>query len=382
MATIEFDYEGKKVNVECSMDEEINNVIKRFESTLDKKEEELYYMYGGGFINKKLSFNNQANLIDKQRKIMSIIVNKIILDDLGECLKKSEYLICPKCQEKVRISVKDYKIELYDCKNNHRISNISINDFEQTQIIDEAKIKCQICNMANKNNSYNKIFFICMNCKKNICQICSQKHDKTHSIINYDDKFFTCDIHYEQNISYCEECKKDICMSCEMKHKDHKIITYGSIMTEVEKMKEEANNFISKKDSIKNEIKDIINKLNNLINTLDNYFGIYQDTINSQGKKKRNYFLLKNIQDMLDFNNNIIQDLNQIINDIIISNKIDKMMDIYNKMNLSNKQNDFYEAEKIKRIDTLDIEEFLNKFKIEEKNSDKQNIKKKNIKKK
>jgi len=164
-------------------------------------------------------------------------------------------------------------------------------------------------------------------------------------------------------------------MSCEMKHKDHKIITYGSIMTEVEKMKEEANNFISKKDSIKNEIKDIINKLNNLINTLDNYFGIYQDIINSQGKKKRNYFLLKNIQDMLDFNNNIIQDLNQIY-------KIDKMMDIYNKMNLSNKQNDFYEAEKIKRIDTLDIEEFLNKFKIEEKNSDKQNIKKKEYQKK
>ena len=48
----------------------------------------------------------------------------------------------------------------------HKVNDILINDFEQTQNINEAKIICQNCNKINKSTSYNNIFFICLDCKK------------------------------------------------------------------------------------------------------------------------------------------------------------------------------------------------------------------------
>ena len=88
--------------------------------------------------------------------------------------------------------------------------------------------------------------------------LCNSKHDKSHNIIDYDDKFYTCDLHYESYISYCDDCKKDICITCEMEHSGHKIISYGSILPNVKKIKEEAKNLNDKKEEIKNEIKDIL----------------------------------------------------------------------------------------------------------------------------
>ena len=56
---------------------------------------------------------------------------------------------------------------------------------------------------------------------------------------------------------------------------------------------------------------------------------IYENIINSFGKK-RNYFLLKNISDMINFSNDIIND----INDKNIFKKIKDMVKIYNKIEI------------------------------------------------
>ena len=39
------------------------------------------------------------------------------------------------------------------------------------QNIVETEIICQNCNKVNKSTSYNNIFFICFDCKKNLCRI-------------------------------------------------------------------------------------------------------------------------------------------------------------------------------------------------------------------
>ena len=49
------------------------------------------------------------------------------------------------------INIKDFKIELFNCKNKDINENISFADFEQSQLIDESKIKCDICNNSNKS---------------------------------------------------------------------------------------------------------------------------------------------------------------------------------------------------------------------------------------
>ena len=229
MAEIEFTLEGSPILMQCSLDEKIEEIIKRLISKLAQEKEDFYSLYNGGIANENLTFTEQANENDKKRNKMSILVNRKSEEEEDEALKKSEYIICPTCKENARINIDNYKIGLYDCKNGHKVNDILINNFEPTQYINEAKIKCQNCNKVNKNTSYNNIFFICFDCKKNLCQLCKSLHDKSYNIIDYDDKFFTCDLHYESYYSYCDNCKKDLCVTCENEYERHKIVTQGSV---------------------------------------------------------------------------------------------------------------------------------------------------------
>ena len=94
MATIEFNFEGNTIIIQCSPEEKIKDIKKKLIAKLEnKKEEELYFLYDGGIVDENLTFNEQANKNDKKRNKMLIIVNKK-LDEEEESLKKSEYIIC------------------------------------------------------------------------------------------------------------------------------------------------------------------------------------------------------------------------------------------------------------------------------------------------
>ena len=60
----------------------------------------------------------------------------------------------------------NYKIILYECKNGHKINNIFLEDFNNTQLINESSIICNDCNNENKGSSFKKCFFKCLTCKK------------------------------------------------------------------------------------------------------------------------------------------------------------------------------------------------------------------------
>ena len=79
-------------------------------------------------------------------------------------------------------------------------------------MINEKKIICQNCKNTNKNDTCNNQFFRCLSCKLNLCPLCKNSHDKKHHIIDYNQKNFICDLHYENYISYCKECQNDICL--------------------------------------------------------------------------------------------------------------------------------------------------------------------------
>ena len=347
MSQAEFNYEGTILNIQCNPEEKMEDIINRFTAKIGKKKEEVYFIYSGGIIKEELTYNTQINENDRKRNKMSIWVNNKTNDDEedDESLRKSQFIICPNCKESARILIANFLIEIYECKNGHITKNILIKDFEQTQNINEAKILCQNCHKVNKSTSYNNTFFICLECKQNLCQLCKSIHDKSHNLIDYDDKFFTCDLHYESYISYCMDCKKDICLACEIDHSEHKIISYSTLLPNVKKIKEEKSILSGKIEEFKNEVKSLINKLNNLIDSFNDYFRIYEDILNSYGNKRINYFLLKNIQDMSKFNNDFIQNINKILNEKDNTIRTINIIDIYNKMNYSynddsNKVND------------------------------------------
>ena len=75
-----------------------------------------------------------------------------------------------------------------------------------------------------------------------------------------------------------------------------------------------------------------------------NYFAIYEDIIYNYGNQKRNYSILQNINDMSKYNDIIIEDINKIINENNIPNKIYDIMVIFNKMLSLNNDNNIKEA--------------------------------------
>ena len=264
--------------------------------------------------------------------------------------KESKFIICPQCKENSKIIINNYKFSFEGCKNGHIINNILINDFKTTQVVDEGKIICKICNQIIVNNSYNNIY-LCLKCNQNLCESCKSMHDKTHNIINYHDKIFFCDLHYEPFNSYCLTCNKDLCSYCEFEHSVHKIISYEGIISQIPK-EDENNIFIEKIECLKDNIKEIINKLVNLICSIDNCFDIYKDIINSNSENsKKNYFLLQNVNEINEFKNCFISDINKIIEEKNVFHKINYMMDLYNKFNLSN--DIYYKTEKILNTNTI-----------------------------
>ena len=137
------------------------------------------------------------NIIENENIETKKEINEIISKDI----------ICPECKENILIDIKDFKINLYECKNKHKIDNILLNNYENTQKIDISKIICNICNKNNKKDINDNEFYLCNTCNKNICPLCKSIHDKNHMIINYDDKNYICKKHKETFTNYCKICK-------------------------------------------------------------------------------------------------------------------------------------------------------------------------------
>jgi len=178
-----FNYEGINTTIQSKINEKMKDIIDRFLIKIKNKENNLYYLYNGSKINDKLTFNEQANDIDKNRKQMNIIVNK---NDEIKIINKeiiSKYIICPECKENILINFDNFKINFHDCKKNQNIIK-ALNEFEDTQKINLNKIVCNECKINNKGNTHNNEFFICNTCNINICPLCKLNHDKNHNIIN------------------------------------------------------------------------------------------------------------------------------------------------------------------------------------------------------
>ena len=226
----------------------------------------------------------------------------------------------------------DYKVNLFDCKNGHKIENILLDEFEETQKIDLNNIICDICKKNNKSTSYNNIFYKCLTCNNNICPLCKSNHNNEHKIINYDDKYYICDRHNENYISYCEQCKINLCTLCEG-HKNHKRIFFSDELPKKgilisKKNEKDTINLINK------NIKILINILNEVMNKINIYYKINEDIINNydDNNKNRNY---ETIYYLNKFNcNTYITEINEIIRYSSIKDKINNIFNIYKKMNI------------------------------------------------
>ena len=158
MASVEFQYNGIMTVIQCQENQKMKEICNNFIIKSKIKENEIYYFYdgkAGAQFNQELTFIQMANSLDKTRKKMSILVYDIANNDENKSKIKSKNIICPKCNEDIKMNIKNYKINLIGCKNNHRINNILFNEFENTQILDLKNIKCRPIRKSWPDNAAN-----------------------------------------------------------------------------------------------------------------------------------------------------------------------------------------------------------------------------------
>ena len=228
---------------------------------------------------------------------------------------KLKDILCPICGENARIKIDNFKLCLFLCKNGHEMKNLLLDEYYLSPKNPKTNIKCDKCKENYKDNTIENTYFFCLekNCKINLCSSCKSNHDKTHKIINYEDKNYICNIHDESFISYCEEDQKDICLLCLKEHKDkkHNIIYYEQI---IENKEEKLNELKELKNSIcklLQDVNDIINCLKKFSKYMKILYNINISIVNNFDIKKRNYITLKNfnevnINDYLSYINPII----------------------------------------------------------------------------
>ena len=222
-------------------------------------------------------------------------------------LIKSSQSICPKCLEIAILDIQNYQIQL-TCRKGH-INSLKISDFENSQKIDESKIICDICKTNDKANSYKNVFYRCNNCKKNLCTLCKSNHDKSHNVINYDDKIYTCEEHSESYNSYCKSCTKNLCTECVKFHKSHEILNYGDLVPDINELNKNLEKFRETKDNFNKTIRDIINKLEKVMNNMEILYKINEDIVNKyiKSKPKRNYEVILNINALIQQKINLLK---------------------------------------------------------------------------
>ena len=327
MVEVLFIYEGQQIIIQCNIEDTMKDIINKFRNKIQKEDNNLYYIYNGDKINEEFKLNQIIN--KKEENKISILVYNNKNNESGKEIISNE-IICPECKENILINIKDFKINLYDCKNGHSIENILLNDFENFQKIDLSKI---ICNECYKYNIITKEqFFICNECKINLCLLCKYKHNINHNMINYNDKNYICIKHNDKYIRYCKKCKMNLCFFCINEHNNHNIIDLINIIPNKEELLKEMKSLNEIINKFKDNIKEINNLFNKVLSNLEIYYKIFNNIINNYNKKNKNYENYHNLNEIKDTSNNIIKELNAIIDEKNITYKFNKLINIYYKI--------------------------------------------------
>ena len=324
---VSFLYNGKTMTFQCKINE---NIFERFSKEINKDITNMCFLYNGGIIKEDFTLPSNTN-----NEIKIIICDFDIEREEKESLKLSNEIICPICKELCEIKFINYKISLINCINKHCFPNLIINEFNDFQkIINEKKILCNQCK-SSKFETYNNKFFICCNCNINLCPLCKNSHDKKHIIIDYEKKNILCNKHGERYILYCKNNRKNLCDLCDMKN--HNYIFLYKFSKNISKFNSSINNLKIKITNLKNEVKNMPNnnELNLIIDNFEKLINIGNNII-KYNMKYKNYYSLFNMKNINDYNEIIIKDINKIINEKTVENKLKYIKEIYNKMIINN----------------------------------------------
>ena len=327
MFNVTFIFEGNPIIIQIDGNEPMGKAAEKVLIKTGCSFSSTYFLYDGYKINLNEEISNIANSFDYELKRMVIIIQEFENDFFRKDIKN---VICPKCKEICFIDINNYRISLNNCKNKHQTENLLISEFDKEQNIDLKTIKCDICKIKDKASSNNRLFYKCFKCNINLCPLCKAEHDRSHKVIDYDDKDYECSTHIRPFKSYCKNCNENLCSSCQDKHNGHKIIEFNDIMPDVSTLEKNLKELKKKISLLKKELNNLKYKLEYISRNMENYYKLNEQIINNLEENKRNYQVLYNIKE-LD-NSLVYTDIDEIISNENIIIKVIKILNLYHKM--------------------------------------------------
>ena len=83
MAKVEFNYKGNITTILCSEDETMEEICKKFGAKVGLDINKIDFLYSENKINFQLKFSEVINDKDKERKLISILVNDYNLEKVN-----------------------------------------------------------------------------------------------------------------------------------------------------------------------------------------------------------------------------------------------------------------------------------------------------------
>ena len=91
--TVTFNLEQIEITVQCLKTETMRTIIQRFETKMQQSADSYVYLYSGGQVKLDLTFEQQANHLDRENNQMKILVYKT----------ESNGFKCPYCAKKIKL---------------------------------------------------------------------------------------------------------------------------------------------------------------------------------------------------------------------------------------------------------------------------------------
>ena len=108
MAKVIFSFNEIETIIQCLKKDKMKNICNKYASKINININSLIFIYGANKINYEISFQEQANSIDKERNEMNILVYKE---------ENENEIKCPKCGEITKIDKFENIIKLNNNQN-------------------------------------------------------------------------------------------------------------------------------------------------------------------------------------------------------------------------------------------------------------------------
>ena len=164
MAKVIFSFNGIQTIIQCLKEDKMKNICNKYASKINININSLIFIYGGNKINYEISFQEQANSIDKERNEMNILVYKEENENEIKCPKCGEIIKIDKFENIIKLNNNQNDMlnelkslietinnsnEINKIKNKIKVINLIINNL----IEENEKIKKNISNIINSNNN-------------------------------------------------------------------------------------------------------------------------------------------------------------------------------------------------------------------------------------